>query len=133
MYERYIELQFYYFIYKLLYVFKHNIHILHIIESYCNLGDIDVVVIKKLLKQIRESQGLICSYQEETVAVLRNQGLSLRDIAKMSCMSLATVQRVEKRIKERPELYVEISGRLDKYEYEQVYKFMKIVNKIKEI
>lgn len=133
MEERYIEIRFYYFIIKLLATFKYSIHTLDIIEAYCNLGDVDVRIIKNLLKQIRENSGIINTYREEAVYIGRQNNISYRKLAHETGISLATQVRLNKYFDEHPNMYVGITKHLSQIEYNEVFKFMKIVDILKEL
>jgi hypothetical protein len=133
MEERFIEIRFYYFILKLLNKFKYSISTLDIIEAYCNVGNIDSTVIKKLMKQVRENAGIINTYKEEAVYIGRVNKISYRQLAHITGVSLSTQVRLNKYYDEHPEMYVGITKHLPDFEYEQVEKFMKIVDIMKEI
>lgn len=133
MEERYIEIRFYYFLKKLMAKFKYSIHVLDIIEAYCNLGNIDVRLIKNLLKQVRENNGLIATYSEEAVYIGRQVGISYRKLAKETGVSLATQVRLNKYYDEHPNMYKGIERHLPLDQYNEVKNFMKIVDIMKEL
>lgn len=133
MEERYIEIRFYYYILKLLAKFKYSVHVLDIIEAYCNLGNINSRIIKNLIKQIRENNGIINTYKEEAVYIGRQCKISYRTLEHQTGISLATQVRLNKYYDEHPEMYVGINKHLTDIEYQEVYKFMKIVDLLKEL
>lgn len=133
MNERYIEIKFYYYIMKLLRKFKYSVHVLDILEAYCALGDIDVIVIKNLLRQIREDRAIISTYREEAVFIGRQANISYRQLQHDTGIAMSTQARLYETVKQRPEMYVGITKKLPDYEYEQVYKFMKLVDILKEL
>ena len=133
MEERYIEIRFYYYIIKLLAKFKYSIHVLDILEAYCNLGNIDSRIIKNLIKQIRENTGVINTYKEEAVYIGRCNKISYRKLEHETGISLATQVRLNKYYDEHPSMYIGITKHLTDIEYQEVYKFMKIVDLLKEL
>lgn len=133
MKERFIEIRFYYYILKLLSAFKYSVSTLDIIEAYCNVGDIDSTVIKKLMKQVRDNTGIINTYREEAVYIGRINKISYRQLAHITGVSLATQVRLNKYFDEHPGMYIGIEKHLPDFEYEQVKKFMHVVDMMKEL
>lgn len=133
MKERFIEIRFTYYIIKLLARFNYSVTTLDIIEAYCNVGNIDSTIIKQLMKQVRDNTGIINTYREEAVYIGRVNKISYRKLADMTGISLATQVRLNKYYDEHPEMYVGITKHLPDFEYEQVEKFMQVVDLMKEI
>lgn len=133
MKERFIEIRFTYYIVKLLARFNYSVTTLDIIEAYCNVGNIDSTIIKQLMKQVRDNTGIINTYREEAVYIGRMNKISYRKLADMTGISLATQVRLNKYYDEHPEMYVGITKHLPDFEYEQVEKFMQVVDLMKEI
>lgn len=131
MEERFIEIRFYYYIRRLLYQFKFSVYILDLLEAYCLLGDIDSGVIKQLLKQVRENTGAVVTYKEETIYVARQLGISYNELERISNISRATQYRLGQTINK--DLYRGIEKHLSNREYNELYKFMKLVEGLKEI
>ena len=133
MEERFIEIKFCFFIDKLFHKFKYNVATLDIIEAYCNLGNIDTNIIKTLVRQIKENCGTIITYQEEAVYIARQLGISYRDLEKMSGISVSTQQRLKDYYAKCGKMYEGLRPHLNKKEYDEVYKFVKIIEIMKEI
>lgn len=133
MKERFIEIRFTYYIIKLLARFNYSVTTLDIIEAYCNVGNIDSTIIKQLMKQVRDNTGIINTYREEAVYIGRVNKISYRKLADMTGISLATQVRLNKYYDKHPEMYVGITKHLPDFEYEQVEKFMQVVDLMKEI
>lgn len=132
MEERYIEIRFIIFINKLMDTFNYSIRILDVVEAYCNLGDIDVNIIKNLIRQIRSREGPINTYREEVVYLSRKLGVSYRTLYKHTGITIATQLKIKKYLENYGQLYEGIQSKLTKEEYNAVYKFMTIVDIIKE-
>lgn len=132
MEERYIEIRFIIFINKLMDKFNYSIHILDVIEAYCNLGNIDVNIIKSLVRQIKSRTGPINTYKEEVVYLSRKLGVSYRTLYKHTGITIATQLKIKKYLENYGQLYEGIQSKLTKEEYNAVYKFMTIVDIIKE-
>ena len=133
MEERYVEIRFYFYLLKLLAKFKYSIHVLDVIEAYCALGEIDVRVIKNLLRQVKENCGIINTYKEEAVYIGRQNKISYRKLAKETGISVATQVRLNKYYDEHPDMYIGVTRHLSKPQYDEVYKFMKMVDIMKEL
>lgn len=133
MKERFIEIRFTYYIVKLLARFNYSVTTLDIIEAYCNVGNIDSTIIKQLMKQVRDNTGIINTYKEEAVYIGRMNKISYRKLADMTGISLATQVRLNKYYDKHPDMYVGITKHLPDFEYEQVEKFMQVVDLMKEI
>lgn len=131
--ERYVEIRFYYYMLKLLAQFKYSIYVLDVVEAYCNLGNIDSRIIKNLLRQVKEHTGLINTYKEEAVYIGRQNKVSYRELEKETGISKSTQCRLNKYYDEHPEMYVGIERHLDDTQYDAVYRFMKIVDIMKEV
>lgn len=132
MEERYIEIRFIIFINRLMDTFNYSIRILDVVEAYCNLGDIDVNIIKNLIRQIRSREGPINTYKEEVVYLSRKLGVSYRTLYKHTGITIATQLKIKKYLEQYGHLYEGIQSKLTKEEYNAVYKFMTIVDIIKE-
>ena len=133
MEERYIEIRFYYFILKLMARFKYSVKILDIVEAYCNIGNVNLDIIRSLIKQIRDNNGIINTYAEEAVYIGRQNKISYRKLAKETGVSIATQWRLNKYYDAHPTMYQGITKHLSDEVYEEVRKFMKIVDIMKEL
>lgn len=133
MKERYTEIRFCYFIKTLFSKFRNSLYVLDIIDAYCNLGNIDSIVLKQLIRDIRLNQGPVCTYTEEVVYVARQLGISYRDLAKKMKISVSVQSRCNKVFKEHPEQYRYIEQRTDAEQYAAIERFMLIVDIMKEI
>lgn len=133
MEERYIEIRFYFYIMKLTAKFKYSVYTLDVIEAYCNLGNVDTRVIKNLMKQIRDNTGVINTYKEEAVYIGRQNNISYRKLAHETGVSIATQVRLNKYYDEHPDMYKGITRHLPLSQYEEVRKFMTVVDIMKEI
>lgn len=133
MEERFIEIRFYYYIRKLIAAFNYNVRVLDLIEVMCTLHDIDTSVIKFLVKQIREDSGSLRTYREEVIYIARQLNISFRELKELTDISVTTQHRVSKYLDEHKELYVGITKHLNDTMYSEVYKFMKVVDTLKEV
>ena len=133
MEERFIEIRFYYYILKLLRVFRYSVHTLDIIEAYCNLGGVDSNVIKVLVRDVKDSKGVLATYREEAVYVARANNMSLREFEKESGISKSTQQRLIEYYEKNPDMYKGLQKHLDDKTFDEVYKFMRVVDIVKEI
>lgn len=133
MEERWTEIRFYYFIIKLLKTFRYSASTVDVVDAYCNLGGIDNRIIKNLMRDIKDHKGLILSYSEEATYIARYNNISYRDTYKITGVSLSQQQKFEKEIRQRPNMYQGITSKLTKLEYQEVEKFVKIIDIMKGI
>lgn len=113
--------------------FRYTVNILDVVEAYCILGGIDSKIIKNLIKQIRDNSGIINTYAEEAVYIGRQNNISYRKLAKETGVSIATQWRYNKYYDEHPTMYKGIVKHLDDKTFEEVKRFMKIVDILKEL
>lgn len=133
MEERFIEIKFYYYIKNLIQTFQYNVRVIDLIEVLCTLNDVDTSVIKYLVKQIRENTSTIRTYREEVTYIARKLGISYRDLQELTGISITSQHRVSQYLKENPQLYEGITKHLSDTMYHEVYKFMKVVDLLKEV
>ena len=133
MKERFLEIRFYYFIINLIKKFNGSIHVLDIIEAYCQIANIDSITIKTYMQQIRVGIGPLQTYKEEVVYIARELGISYRDLAKLTGISTSTQVRLLEYYKEHSNLYSNLDRKLPVDDYEVISKFMDVVDKVKEI
>ena len=133
MKERYIEIQFYYYIKNLIQVFKYNVRVIDLIEVLCTLNNVDTSVIKYLVKQIREGTSTIRTYREELIYIARKLNISYRDLRDLTNISITTQHRVMQQMKKEEHLYEGITKHLNDTMYNEVYKFMKVVELLREV
>lgn len=133
MEERFIEIQFYYYIKNLIQTFQYNVRVIDLIEVLCTLNDVDTSVIKYLVKQIREDTSTIRTYREEVTYIARKLGISYRDLQELTGISITSQHRISKYLKENSQLYEGITKHLSDTMYHEVYKFMKVVDLLKEV
>ena len=138
MEERFIEIKFYYYIKNLIQTFQYNVRVIDLIEVLCTLNDVDTSVIKYLVKQIREDTSTIRTYREEVTYIARALGISYRDLQELTGISITSQHRVSQHrvsqyLKENSQLYEGITKHLSDTMYHEVYKFMKVVDLLKEV
>ena len=132
MEERYLEIRFIYWIRKLVEHVQFNMKYAAVIEGYCEYGDINPAIIRKLIMQVRTRQGYINTYKEEVVALGRYMNVTYRALRDMTNISISEQQRLIKRINKHPELYENLVKHLPDNEFNELKKFMNLVDTIKE-
>ena len=133
MEERFIEIRFYYYIKKLFAKFRDSMYVADIIQAYCNIGDIDSSIIKAQIRWIRQNKGLVSTYADEAVYVARKIGISYRQLAKQTGVSVATQCRLNKEFDMHPERFVNLTRRTDDETFNAIKRFMLIVDILKEV
>ena len=133
MENRYLEIRFVLWIQRLFALFKYSVTTLDVIEAYCNLADVDDIIIKKLVSQIRQHSGTIITYKEELVYIARKLGVSYSQVEHDAGISKSTQLRLKNYYAKHPGMYDNITAHLSKEEFGAVYRFMKIVDLIREV
>lgn len=133
MKERYLEIRFHNFVVKLLKSLHYSIDTIDIIEVYANVGGADSLTIKKIVQKIRNGTSLTYYYTEEAVYIARQLGISYRKLMKEADISKATQYRASLVIEQELWKYENITKKLPDEQYEQIEKFMRIVDLIKEL
>ncbi len=132
MEERYLEIRFIYWIRKLVEHVQFNMKYAAVIEGYCEYGDINPAIIRKLIMQVRTRQGYINTYKEEVVALGRYMNVTYRALRDMTNIAISEQQRMMERINKHPELYENLVKHLPDDEFNELKKFMNLVDTIKE-
>lgn len=133
MKERYLEIRFHNFVVKLLKSLHYSIDTIDIIEVYANVGGADSLVIKKIVQKIRNGTSLTYYYTEEVVYLARELGVSYLKLLREMNISKATQYRAWQKIQQELWKYENITKKLPDEQYEQIEKFMRIVDLIKEL
>lgn len=133
MKERYLEIRFHNFVVKLLKSLHYSIDTIDIIEVYANVGGADSLIIKKIVQKIRNGTSLTYYYTEEVVYLARQLGISYNKLVKEAGISKATQYRAALVIEQELWKYKNITKKLPDEQYEQIEKFMRIVDMIKEL
>lgn len=133
MKERYLEIRFHNFVLKLLKSLHYSIDTIDIIEVYANVGGADSLIIKKIVQKIRNGTSLTYYYTEEVVYLARQLGISYNKLLKEAGISKATQYRAWQVIEQELWKYENITKKLPDEQYEQIEKFMRIVDMIKEL
>lgn len=135
MIERYLEIKFYFFILNLVAKFNYDINVLGIVEAICYLGNVDVVLIKRLIKQIRERDTMFIPVAAEVMYVCKTLKVPVRYIKKHYGMSQCKQESNYKYAVEHPQIYNEnnIHKVLTDDEFEELKKFMITLDRIQKL
>lgn len=133
MKERYLEIRFHNFVVKLLKSLHYSIDTIDIIEVYANVAGADSLIIKKIVQKIRNGTSLTYYYTEEVVYLARQLGVSYLKLLRELNVSKATQYRAWQKIQQELWKYENITKKLPDEQYEQIEKFMRIVDMIKEL
>lgn len=132
MIDRWKEIEFYYYLKKLMITFN-DVLIIDYIEAICNLARVPISSIKVLASRIRAQDVSIVPSREETVYIARQLGISFGKIETEFGIANSTQRRLyedEDKLRRR---YAIIEPRLDEYDRNNAIKFMQVVKKLKEI
>lgn len=124
MKERWTEIQFYFFMQRLLKVFDEDVTILDFIDAICLLCRANSLIIKKYIRQIREGHGTIIAPIEEVVLFARQAGISYRQLYKATGISTSTQYRYR-----NDTSYVDVNYKTGQ-DYIEIERFMKTIKKI---
>lgn len=132
MIDRWKEIEFYYYLKKLMITFN-DVRIIDYIESICNLAQVPISSIKVLASRIRSQDTAIVPNREETVYIARQLGISFGKIESEIGIPNSTQRRLYEDVDRLKKKYAIIEPRLDEYDRNNVIKFMQVVKKLKEI
>ena len=132
MIDRWKEIEFYYYLKKLMITFN-DVLIIDYIEAVCNLARVPISSIKVLASRIRSQDTTIIPNREETVYIARQLGVSFGKVESEFGIANSTQRRLYEDVDSLKRKYAVISPRLDEYDRNNAIKFMQVVKKLKEI
>ena len=132
MIDRWKEIEFYYYLKKLMITFN-DVLIIDYIEAVCNLARVPISSIKVLASRIRSQDTTIIPNREETVYIARQLGISFGKVESEFGIANSTQRRLYEDVDSLKRKYAVISPRLDEYDRNNAIKFMQVVKKLKEI
>lgn len=132
MIDRWKEIEFYYYLKKLMTTFN-DVLIIDYIEAVCNLARVPISSIKVLASRIRSQDITIIPNREETVYIARQLGISFGKIESEFGIANSTQRRLYENVDSLKRKYAVIGPRLDEYDRNNAVKFMQVVKKLKEI
>lgn len=132
MIDRWKEIEFYYYLKKLMITFN-DVLIIDYIEAVCNLARVPISSIKVLASRIRSQDTTIIPNREETVYIARQLGVSFGKVESEFGIANSTQRRLYEDIDSLKRKYAVIGPRLDEYDRNNAIKFMQVVKKLKEI
>lgn len=132
MIDRWKEIEFYYYLKKLMITFN-DVLIIDYIEAVCNLARVPISSIKVLASRIRSQDTTIIPNREETVYIARQLGISFGRVESEFGIANSTQRRLYEDEDSLKRKYAVISPRLDEYDRNNAIKFMQVVKKLKEI
>lgn len=132
MIDRWKEIEFYYYLKKLMITFN-DVLIIDYIEAVCNLARVPISSIKVLASRIRSQDTTIIPNREETVYIARQLGVSFGKVESEFGIANSTQRRLYEDVDSLKRKYAVIGPRLDEYDRNNAIKFMQVVKKLKEI
>ena len=132
MIDRWKEIEFYYYLKKLMITCK-DVLIIDYIEAICNLARVPISSIKVLASRIRAQDTSIVPNREETVFIARRLGISYGKVESEFGIANSTQRRLYENEEKLKRKYAIIEPRLDEYDRNNAIKFMQVVKKLKEI
>lgn len=133
MEERYLEIRFCYLMQKLIKRFNNSIHVLDFIEAVSLLANVDDMVIKNYLTQVRYSRGVIVTYLDEVIYVATQLGKSYRDIAKLTGCSPTSVTNKMKDRDRYDMIYRGTTKKTNDQDFYEIKRFMELLDVLKEV
>ena len=132
MIDRWKEIEFYYYLKKLMITFN-DVLIIDYIEAICNLARVPISSIKVLASRIRAQDTSIVPNREETVFIARRLGISYGKVESEFGIANSTQRRLYENEEKLKRKYAIIEPRLDEYDRNNAIKFMQVVKKLTEI
>jgi CRP-like cAMP-binding protein len=133
MEERYLEIRFCYLMQKLIKRFNNSIHVLDFIEAVSLLANVDDMVIKNYLTQVRYGRGVIVTYLDEVIYVATQLGKSYRDIAKLTGCSPTSVTNKMKDRDRYDMIYRGTTKKTNDQDFYELKRFMELLDVLKEV
>jgi len=133
MEERYLEIRFCYLMQKLIKRFNNSIHVLDFIEAVSLLANVDDMVIKNYLTQVRYGRGVIVTYLDEVIYVATQLGKSYRDIAKLTGCSPTSVTNKMKDRDRYDMIYRGTTKKTNDQDFYEIKRFMELLDVLKEV
>ena len=133
MEERYLEIRFCYLMQKLIKRFNNSIHVLDFIEAVSLLANVDDMVIKNYLTQVRYGRGIIVTYLDEVIYVATQLGKSYRDIAKLTGCSPTSVTNKMKDRARYDMIYRGTTKKTNDQDFYEIKRFMELLDVLKEV
>ena len=133
MEERYLEIRFCYLMQKLIKRFNNSIHVLDFIEAVSLLANVDDMVIKNYLTQVRYGRGIIVTYLDEVIYVATQLGKSYRDIAKLTGCSPTSVTNKMKDRDRYDMIYRGTTKKTNDQDFYELKRFMELLDVLKEV
>jgi CRP-like cAMP-binding protein len=133
MEERYLEIRFCYLMQKLIKRFNNSIHVLDFIEAVSLLANVDDMVIKNYLTQVRYGRGIIVTYLDEVIYVATQLGKSYRDIAKLTGCSPTSVTNKMKDRDRYDMIYRGTTKKTNDQDFYEIKRFMELLDVLKEV
>lgn len=132
MIDRWKEIEFYYYLKKLMITFN-DVLIIDYIEAVCNLARVPISSIKVLASRIRSQDTTIIPNREETIYIARQLGISYGKVETDFGIANSTQRRLYEDVDSLKRKYAVIGPRLSEYDRDNAIKFMQVVKKLKEI
>jgi hypothetical protein len=130
MKDRVLEIEFNYYIRRLYKVFHNNIELRSYLEGVCALGDVDFTTIVRLAMLVKYNQGPMHTNSSLSTCILRAGGHSLRNIAAIEGLGLATICRHLK-LHKNEELV--LYSKTEDIEFIEIKRFMDTIKKLNSI
>ena len=113
--------------------FNNSIHVLDFIEAVSLLANVDDMIIKNFMTQVRYGRGKIVTYIDEVIYVAISVGKSYRDIAKLTGCSPTTVTNKMKDWDRYDMIYKGIGKKTTDQEFDEIKRFMELLDILKEV
>lgn len=133
MEERYLEIRFCYLMQKLIKRFNNSIHVLDFVEAVSLLANVDDMVIKNYLTQVKYGRGVIVTYLDEVIYVATQLGKSYRDIAKLTGCSPTSVTNKMKDRDRYDMIYRGTTKKTNDQDFYEIKRFMELLDVLKEV
>lgn len=133
MEERYLEIRFCYLMQKLIKRFNNSIHVLDFVEAISLLANVDDMVIKNYLTQVKYGRGVIVTYLDEVIYVATQLGKSYRDIAKLTGCSPTSVTNKMKDRDRYDMIYRGTTKKTNDQDFYEIKRFMELLDVLKEV
>lgn len=128
--KRIIEVEFYYYIKRLLTQYNNSVVIFDLADAFAQFGQVDPTIIKKLITDIVGGAALWAPTREEAYVIYNKLGYSMRKIAETIGVVPNTQYRIKEQLKTTP---ISCIPKLSDTEFLSIQAFLEQIYRFREV
>lgn len=131
--QRLYEIDFYYYIKRLLLNYQYSVIIFDLADAFAQFGEVDSTIIKKLIQEILTDTATWAPSKEESFMVYKRLGYSMRKMKDVIGLAPNTQYRIQASILEDKRLVPACVPRLDDHTFQSIRSFMDQITRFKGV